>query len=79
VKLTVAQAVVRFLSRQYSERDGQRQRLFAGCLGIFGHGNVAGLGQALLQAEITAATGLDDAAAYRELADLVVAGTAPRP
>jgi 3D-(3,5/4)-trihydroxycyclohexane-1,2-dione acylhydrolase (decyclizing) len=52
VRLTVSQAVVRFLARQYTERDGQRQRLFAGCLGIFGHGNVAGLGQALLQAEI---------------------------
>ncbi|MFD2091054.1 3D-(3,5/4)-trihydroxycyclohexane-1,2-dione acylhydrolase (decyclizing) [Blastococcus deserti] len=52
VRLTVAQAVVRFLARQYTERDGHRQRLFAGCLGIFGHGNVAGLGQALLQAEV---------------------------
>jgi 3D-(3,5/4)-trihydroxycyclohexane-1,2-dione acylhydrolase (decyclizing) len=52
VRLTVAQAVVRFLARQHSERDEQRQRLFAGCLGIFGHGNVAGLGQALLQAEL---------------------------
>jgi 3D-(3,5/4)-trihydroxycyclohexane-1,2-dione acylhydrolase (decyclizing) len=52
VRLTVAQAVVRFLGRQYSERDGVRQRLLAGCLGIFGHGNVAGLGQALLQAEL---------------------------
>ena len=52
VHLTVAQATVRFLAAQYSERDGVRQRLFAGCFGIFGHGNVAGLGQALLQAEI---------------------------
>jgi 3D-(3,5/4)-trihydroxycyclohexane-1,2-dione acylhydrolase (decyclizing) len=52
VRLTVAQALVRFLSVQYSERDGQRQRLFAGCLGIFGHGNVAGVGQALLQSEL---------------------------
>ena len=52
VRLTVAQALVRFLSVQYSERDGVRQRLFAGCLGIFGHGNVAGVGQALLQAEL---------------------------
>lgn len=52
VRLTVAQALVRFLSVQYSERDGQRQKLFAGCFGIFGHGNVAGLGQALLQAEL---------------------------
>jgi 3D-(3,5/4)-trihydroxycyclohexane-1,2-dione acylhydrolase (decyclizing) len=52
VRLTVAQALVRFLSVQYSERDSERQRLFAGCLGIFGHGNVAGVGQALLQAEL---------------------------
>jgi 3D-(3,5/4)-trihydroxycyclohexane-1,2-dione acylhydrolase (decyclizing) len=52
VRLTVAQATIRFLAQQYSERDGIEQRLFAGCLGIFGHGNVAGLGQALLQAEI---------------------------
>ncbi|HET9650462.1 MAG TPA: 3D-(3,5/4)-trihydroxycyclohexane-1,2-dione acylhydrolase (decyclizing) [Microlunatus sp.] len=53
VHLTVAQAVVRFLGAQYSESDGVEQRLFAGCFGIFGHGNVAGIGQALLQAELT--------------------------
>ena len=53
VRLTVAQALVRFLARQYSERDGVRQRLIAGCFGIFGHGNVAGVGQALLQAHQT--------------------------
>jgi 3D-(3,5/4)-trihydroxycyclohexane-1,2-dione acylhydrolase (decyclizing) len=53
VRLTVAQALVRFLAAQHTERDGHRQRLFAGCFGIFGHGNVAGLGQALLQAEVT--------------------------
>ena len=52
VRLTVGQAVVRFLGQQWSERDGERQRLFAGCLGIFGHGNVAGVGQALLQEEL---------------------------
>ncbi len=52
-RLTVAQALVRFLAVQYTESDGQRQRLFAGCLGIFGHGNVAGVGQALLEAELT--------------------------
>ncbi|RVX38895.1 3D-(3,5/4)-trihydroxycyclohexane-1,2-dione hydrolase [Nonomuraea polychroma] len=52
VRLTVSQAVVRFLAAQWSERDGHRQRLFAGCLGIFGHGNVAGLGQALLEDEL---------------------------
>jgi len=52
VRLTVSQAVVRFLAAQWTERDGQRQRLFAGCLGIFGHGNVAGIGQALLQSEL---------------------------
>jgi 3D-(3,5/4)-trihydroxycyclohexane-1,2-dione acylhydrolase (decyclizing) len=48
---TVAQALVRFLANQYTERDGIEQRLIAGCLGIFGHGNVAGLGQALLEAQ----------------------------
>ncbi|GAA4542997.1 3D-(3,5/4)-trihydroxycyclohexane-1,2-dione acylhydrolase (decyclizing) [Pseudonocardia xishanensis] len=52
VRLTVAQATVRFLAAQYSERDGVEQKLFQGCFGIFGHGNVAGLGQALLQAEL---------------------------
>jgi len=51
IRLTVAQAVVEFLAAQWSERDGQRQKLFAGCFGIFGHGNVAGIGQALLQHE----------------------------
>jgi 3D-(3,5/4)-trihydroxycyclohexane-1,2-dione acylhydrolase (decyclizing) len=45
----MAQAVIAFLKNQYSERDGQQHRLFEGCLGIFGHGNVAGLGQALEQ------------------------------
>src|SRR5436309_14348474 len=49
MKLTVAQAIVRFLAVQWSERDGVEERFFAGCLGIFGHGNVAGLGQALSQ------------------------------
>ncbi|KQW14152.1 3D-(3,5/4)-trihydroxycyclohexane-1,2-dione acylhydrolase (decyclizing) [Streptomyces sp. Root369] len=49
-RLTVAQALVRFLSVQYTERDGLRHRLIAGTWGIFGHGNVAGIGQALLEA-----------------------------
>jgi 3D-(3,5/4)-trihydroxycyclohexane-1,2-dione acylhydrolase (decyclizing) len=53
VRLTVAQAVVRFLANQYSERDGVERRLIPGCFGIFGHGNVAGVGQALLQAHAT--------------------------
>lgn len=52
VRLTVGQAVIRFLSRQYSERDGDERRLIAGTFGIFGHGNVAGVGQALLQHSI---------------------------
>lgn len=51
IRLTVAQAAVRFLACQYSERDGVRHRLIAGCFGIFGHGNIAGLGQALMQME----------------------------
>ncbi len=49
VRLTVAQALVRFLAAQYAERDGVRERFVPGAFGIFGHGNVAGLGQALLQ------------------------------
>jgi 3D-(3,5/4)-trihydroxycyclohexane-1,2-dione acylhydrolase (decyclizing) len=49
IRLTVAQALIRFLAAQEIERDGERSRFFAGCLGIFGHGNVAGLGQALQQ------------------------------
>jgi 3D-(3,5/4)-trihydroxycyclohexane-1,2-dione acylhydrolase (decyclizing) len=47
VNLTTAQAIVRFLQSQYSERDGHRRRLIPAIFGIFGHGNVAGLGQAL--------------------------------
>ncbi len=49
VNLTTAQALVRFLANQHVERDGVEQRFFAGCFGIFGHGNVAGVGQALQQ------------------------------
>ena len=48
-RLTMAQAIVAFLKQQYVERDGREQRFFAGCFGIFGHGNVAGIGQALHQ------------------------------
>src|SRR5450755_1179508 len=48
-RLTVAQAIVRFLQKQYSARDGNEFKFFEGCLGIFGHGNVAGIGQALEQ------------------------------
>src|SRR5258705_1998504 len=47
VRLTVGQAIVRFMARQYVERDGREQRFIAGVWGIFGHGNVAGFGQAL--------------------------------
>ncbi|WBO66230.1 3D-(3,5/4)-trihydroxycyclohexane-1,2-dione acylhydrolase (decyclizing) [Streptomyces camelliae] len=48
-RLTVAQALVRFLAAQYTERDGERRRLIGATWGIFGHGNVAGLGQALIE------------------------------
>src|SRR2546423_3914467 len=48
-RLTVAQAVIAFLKNQYVERDGSENAFFAGCFGIFGHGNVAGIGQALEQ------------------------------
>jgi 3D-(3,5/4)-trihydroxycyclohexane-1,2-dione acylhydrolase (decyclizing) len=49
LRLTTAQALVRFLAAQHVERDGVEHRFFAGCFGIFGHGNVAGIGQALYQ------------------------------
>lgn len=48
-RLTVAQALVAFLAAQHTERDGRTQRLITACWGIFGHGNVAGVGQALLE------------------------------
>ena len=48
-RLTVGQAVVRFLAAQQVERDGETSPFFGGAIGIFGHGNVAGIGQALLQ------------------------------
>src|SRR5689334_18345786 len=48
-KLTTAQAIIQFLLQQKVERDGKQQRFFAGCLGIFGHGCIAGVGQALQQ------------------------------
>ncbi|WP_369215408.1 3D-(3,5/4)-trihydroxycyclohexane-1,2-dione acylhydrolase (decyclizing) [Streptomyces flavofungini] len=49
VRLTTAQALVRFLAGQFTERDGVRQRLIGATWGIFGHGNVAGIGQALVE------------------------------
>jgi 3D-(3,5/4)-trihydroxycyclohexane-1,2-dione acylhydrolase (decyclizing) len=49
VRLTVAQAIVKYISAQYSVADGHRVRMVPAALGIFGHGNVAGLGQALDQ------------------------------
>jgi 3D-(3,5/4)-trihydroxycyclohexane-1,2-dione acylhydrolase (decyclizing) len=55
-RMTVAQAIVRFLAQQYTERDGVERRFIRGIWGIFGHGNVAGLGQAL--AEIPESEGL---------------------
>jgi 3D-(3,5/4)-trihydroxycyclohexane-1,2-dione acylhydrolase (decyclizing) len=48
-RLTTGQAIVAFLQNQFVERDGVRQSFFAGCFGIFGHGNVGGIGQALFQ------------------------------
>jgi 3D-(3,5/4)-trihydroxycyclohexane-1,2-dione acylhydrolase (decyclizing) len=49
IRLTAGQALVRFLARQYSERDGVRRRVIPAMFGIFGHGNVCGVGQALEQ------------------------------
>jgi 3D-(3,5/4)-trihydroxycyclohexane-1,2-dione acylhydrolase (decyclizing) len=49
VRLTAAQALIRFLAAQHVERDGVARRFFGGCFGIFGHGNVAGIGEALYE------------------------------
>lgn len=49
IRLTVAQATIAYLKNQYVERDGKEHKFFAGCFGILGHGNVAGIGQALQQ------------------------------
>ena len=49
VRLTMAQAIIRYLKNQSVERDGQQNPFFAGVWGILGHGNVAGIGQALQQ------------------------------
>src|SRR5215468_4285995 len=46
-RMTMAQALIEFLKQQYVQRDGVENRFFAGCFGIFGHGNVAGVGEAL--------------------------------
>ncbi len=48
-RLTTAQALIRFLKVQSVSRDGEEKPFFAGCFGIFGHGNIAGIGQALQQ------------------------------
>ncbi len=48
-RMTMAQAIVAYLQNQYSARDGKEQRFIEGIFGIFGHGNVAGMGQALEQ------------------------------
>ena len=50
MRLTMAQALIRYLAAQYTERDGVRRRLIAGVFGILGHGNAAGVGQALSEA-----------------------------
>ena len=49
IRLSMAQAIIKFLKAQHIERDGREAQFFAGCFGIFGHGNVAGIGQALQQ------------------------------
>ena len=49
MKLTMAQAIIRYLNNQYVERDGKENKFIAGVWGIFGHGNVAGIGEALEQ------------------------------
>ena len=48
-RMTMAQALVNYLNNQYTERDGVEHKFINGMFGIFGHGNVAGMGQALHQ------------------------------
>ena len=47
IKLTVAQAIIQYLNNQYIDVDGNENKFFSGCFGILGHGNVAGIGQAI--------------------------------
>jgi TPP-dependent trihydroxycyclohexane-1,2-dione (THcHDO) dehydratase len=76
VRLTVGQAPARFLTAQYTERDGQRQRFFAGCWGIFGHANVARLAEALLVADcVHYSDAAADLARFAERTGVPVAGT----
>ena len=49
IRLTVGQAVVRFVAKQYVERDGRQNRFIEGFWGIFGHGNVSGFGQGIVE------------------------------
>src|SRR5438552_17162633 len=49
IRLTMGQALVKYLQAQYSERDGKQRRLVAAMFGIFGHGNVSGVSQALIE------------------------------
>ena len=56
IRLTMAQALIRFLKNQYIELDGSKTPFFAGVLGIFGHGNVAGIGPALQENPISGIT-----------------------
>ncbi len=69
VRLTAAQALVRFLSRQFIEIDGREQRLVEGMFAIFGHGNVAGMGEALYGAR-------EDLPTYRAHNEQAMAHTA---
>ena len=55
-RLTTAQAIVKFLENQFVSRDGKEHRFFEGCFGIFGHGNVAGMGQALKKTPLSPTT-----------------------
>ena len=49
IRLTMAQAVTHFLTKQMTVIDGQKLPIFGGVWAIFGHGNVAGMGEALYQ------------------------------
>ena len=78
VRLTVAQALVRFLANHYSERDGVERRMITGTFGIFGHRNVAGWGRRSMALRLARRSGLEavelDASGDVDDAGLVFAG-----
>ena len=72
-RVTMAQAIIAYLKKQYVERDGVEQPFFAGCFGIFGHGNVAGIGACIEAARPQLLVEADEGTRFHQLrAELIV-------